>query len=365
MATDRIAKCLGVLRTQIDEACPERDKSSDGWIASAAHHQQNPSSDHEPDNNDVVHALDITNDPRHGVDCQKITETMRLAKDKRIKYVIHNRHIFGDEAYGERNHQAPWTWGPYTGVNPHTAHMHVSCNYPKALADNTAPWSLGLMPTDDTQPPVAYYPLLKQGMTGPDVVRLQTLLKVRTPLLLIDGEFGPATAAALRQYQLTRGLIADGKAGPYTWQALLVPGQTNSAGDWQQNITATVFGGPRDKERSAYDNHLISAIEKCVALPWHFTGNRPIVEVRLALMRVPTQVIEATIEDIGPWLTDDNYWTRSARPLAEAPGPLPRGPNKGKRSNGAGIDLSPALAAALGISGKGLVDWRFKPQAIV
>jgi len=356
--SDRIAKCLDVLRSQINKACPDRDKSSDGWIASAAHHQQNPTSDHEADSNGIVHALDVTNDPRHGVDGPRITETMRLAMDPRIRYVIHNRRIFGDSNYAKRNGRLPWTWGPYGGVNPHTAHFHVSCNYPKALADNADQWQIGLTPSDPTILPIPYYPQLKEGDKGADVERLQLLLKLRTPLLKIDGWYGPATAAAVRQYQLSRGLVPDGVVGTYTWKVLLSPDQTASTGNWQKGITATVFGGAGDIERSAYDNHRVSGSEKCVALPWRFIGDRPHVEVsnRSGLIE------EATIEDIGPWLTDDNYFDHAARPLAESPGPLPRGPNKGKRSNGAGIDLSPALAKALGIRGKGLVDWRFKTQ---
>jgi hypothetical protein len=44
-------------------------------------------------------------------------------------------------------------------------------------------------------------------------------------------------------------------------------------------------------------------------------------------------------------------------PLAQ---PLPSGPNAGKiPSNPAGIDLSPALAEALGHDGMGPVDWEF------
>jgi hypothetical protein len=40
--------------------------------------------------------------------------------------------------------------------------------------------------------------------------------------------------------------------------------------------------------------------------------------------------------------------------------PLTSGPNKGRIANGAGIDVSPALAKRIGMSGKGLVNWRFK-----
>jgi hypothetical protein len=69
------------------------------------------------------------------------------------------------------------------------------------------------------------------------------------------------------------------------------------------------------------------------------------------------------IRDKGPWLIDDNYWETGARPLAETCAlnrqPLPRGKYQGKIPNGAGIDLTPGAAKAIGLSGMGKVSWRF------
>ena len=75
------------------------------------------------------------------------------------------------------------------------------------------------------------------------------------------------------------------------------------------------------------------------------------------------EIVEATIEDVGPWMTTDDYWAKGTRPLAEqcyaSKTPLPSGPQKGRvPTNPAGIDLSPALAKALGIDGMGKVAWR-------
>ncbi|HYE79967.1 MAG TPA: hypothetical protein VEI97_18455, partial [bacterium] len=48
-------------------------------------------------------------------------------------------------------------------------------------------------------------------------------------------------------------------------------------------------------------------------------------------------VVEATVEDIGPWCTDDPYWVTGDRPAAED-----GVDKKGRKTNGAGIDVSPA-----------------------
>ena len=61
----RIAKSLLTLRAQIDAMAPNRNKSSDGAIGDQSHQTRN--SDHNPNADGVVTAMDITNDPEHGV----------------------------------------------------------------------------------------------------------------------------------------------------------------------------------------------------------------------------------------------------------------------------------------------------------
>lgn len=58
---------------------------------------------------------------------------------------------------------------------------------------------------------------LRPGSSGPDVEKLQTRLAELGYLPgNLDGDFGPATEAALLAFQLSRGLLADGVAGPRT-----------------------------------------------------------------------------------------------------------------------------------------------------
>lgn len=120
----------------------------------------------------------------------------------------------------------------------------------------------------------------------------------------------------------------------------------------QTEIIATVFGGESDYNVSAYDeDKVLNDVDLYVALPDRFEGERPMVRV---VNRATGMFAEASIEDVGPWNTDDPYWETCTRPQAET-----GFDEKGRATNGAGIDLSPALAAALGIDGKGKVDWDF------
>jgi peptidoglycan hydrolase-like protein with peptidoglycan-binding domain len=57
--------------------------------------------------------------------------------------------------------------------------------------------------------------ILKMGLAGEPVRRLQAKVGVTA-----DGQFGPATEKALKDWQKTNGLAADGVAGPDTFMAM-------------------------------------------------------------------------------------------------------------------------------------------------
>lgn len=57
---------------------------------------------------------------------------------------------------------------------------------------------------------------LRRGAKGPDVVRLQRLIRTAD-----DGDFGPVTDRTLRTVQTELRIVVDGIAGPQTWRALL------------------------------------------------------------------------------------------------------------------------------------------------
>jgi N-acetylmuramoyl-L-alanine amidase len=141
-----------------------------------------------------------------------------------------------------------------------------------------------------------------------------------------------------------------------------------------KNIEATVFGGAADNEYSAYPPYDSSGRgpymddeSLYVALPFSFPLDRWPDNIPMVRVFCGELSAVAPVMDKGPWMVDDDAYVNGtvARPIAETchdeDAPLPSGPNKGKvPTNRAGIDLSPALAERIGISGKGHVDWKFE-----
>lgn len=87
-----------------------------------------------------------------------------------------------------------------------------------------------------------------------------------------------------------------------------------------------------------------------VSLPYRFKGPRPKVRVWRG-----GRSVDCEIMDVGPWYDNrsgwpfDPYWETGTRPRAETD----------DRTNRAGIDLTFPADAAIGLNGKGLVDWEF------
>jgi len=109
------------LREQIDDAFPDRDRKSDGWIGDARH-QKAGTSDHVPSPIDgIVRALDIdANLDSRTNSSAYLADQIRLCakKDKRIKYVIHLGKIASAKSL--------WRFKKYRGINPHNSHIHIS-----------------------------------------------------------------------------------------------------------------------------------------------------------------------------------------------------------------------------------------------
>ena len=119
----RLSKSAIQLREQIDDAFPDRDRASDGWLGDARHSTRK--SDHNPDADGWVRAIDIDRD-LHGKGRKPdvmpdLADQIRLAGksgDKRIAYVIFNGKIASP--------RKAWAWRPYDGINKHNHHAHIS-----------------------------------------------------------------------------------------------------------------------------------------------------------------------------------------------------------------------------------------------
>jgi hypothetical protein len=61
---------------------------------------------------------------------------------------------------------------------------------------------------------------VRRGDSGPAVLELQQELVRRGAKIVPDGKFGRRTEAAVKAFQRSNGLVADGRAGPRTWKAL-------------------------------------------------------------------------------------------------------------------------------------------------
>jgi hypothetical protein len=155
-----LAPSLVKLRDQIDSRWPKRDKASDGWIGDASH--QATKSDHNPDyaNGGIVRAIDVDED---GIDTAVVLEA--VLHDPRVSYVIYEGRIWG----GTR-------WRPYTGLNAHEKHIHISLKHTKAAEQGHA-WTLAL-PTVTVKPAAVPKPAAAKPATG--IGKKQTVHLPRT-----------------------------------------------------------------------------------------------------------------------------------------------------------------------------------------
>jgi hypothetical protein len=119
----KLCKAGQQLREQFDDSFPDRDRTSDGWIADARHIAAG-TSDHIPDpKTGAVRACDFDRDvsgkPKPDLMPDIADQLRQLAKtDKRIKYLIFDAKICSAKS--------AWRWRTYTGINKHRHHLHIS-----------------------------------------------------------------------------------------------------------------------------------------------------------------------------------------------------------------------------------------------
>ena len=123
--TWRLSLAAERLRNEINTIWPKRDKKSDGAVGDTSHARRK--SDHNPDENGWVRAIDIDEDlgGKDGSDTRIANDLAdaicQIAKkDDRISYVIFEGQIWSKKS--------KWQPRKYDGVNAHLKHIHISFN---------------------------------------------------------------------------------------------------------------------------------------------------------------------------------------------------------------------------------------------
>lgn len=146
--------------------------------------------------------------------------------------------------------------------------------------------------------------ILKPNSTGKDVERLQKRLqKLGFSPGNIDGDFGPGTEAALIAYQRSKGLLADGVAGPRSLKSLglvdddnlatVIPGVTTQA--VSRLFPFTPIGNIKANLPPA-----LAGLESFGLV------DRPMVLVALATIRAETESFEPVAEYRSRYNTSPN-----------------------------------------------------------
>lgn len=201
-----LAPSLVRLRDEVNARWPNRDKGSDGWIGDPAHASR--VSDHNPDPNGMVHAIDVDVD---GIDVPTLLNA--VIGDERVWYVIYNRVIY--------SRTYDWAARVYTGSNPHVAHVHISLRYTGTAEQSTQTWLApqkrrttgGRLPTVDLSNLNAQVRKPTKSLFA--VKAVQHALNIKTKAgLKPDGWWGPNTRQAYKRYeQLIRAPRPDGVPG--------------------------------------------------------------------------------------------------------------------------------------------------------
>ncbi len=207
----RITKSLDKLRSQVNELAPKRSKASDGWLGDAKHSMRK--SDHNPEPDGTVDALDITHDPKNGVDIQRLCDAIIASKDRRVSYLICNGKIIAG-AGGPK----PWTKRVYNGANKHDKHLHVSVL--DKYQDDTAEWDIDAAFDDVRAPAPAPKPKPRPKPSAPKAEDLhdgkyhEALETIQQRLDdlgyhevgTVDGKWGTRTETAVMAFRNENGL---------------------------------------------------------------------------------------------------------------------------------------------------------------
>jgi hypothetical protein len=127
---------------------------------------------------------------------------------QRIHHYRRQRYWEAGKGWVERS---PGQGDNWIHVETHPDRWHDSTPIQSRLnGSQTAPAA----PSAPTSPKYPGKPL-KRGSKGQAVQAIQTALRIAA-----DGNFGPQTETKIKEYQASKGLLADGVVGPKTWASL-------------------------------------------------------------------------------------------------------------------------------------------------
>lgn len=199
----RVVRCLDFVLEAVNKAYPGRSKASDGSLGDQAHAARK--SDHNPDENGIVHARDFTEwDPNTPtVDLDDVAEALVnfiiSLKPAWLKYMIWRGRIMS--GFGG---PSPWIWRKYTGANGHFKHAHISAKS-TAEADGAIKFPF--------KKPGARKDGLRPGDAGKAVEFLEALLNILIPYRMNakgvmkakrikeDGWYEGETSAGVAEFQ--------------------------------------------------------------------------------------------------------------------------------------------------------------------
>lgn len=215
----QLAPCLVTLIDETDRLWPHRSRVSDGSIGDERH--QATTSDHNPRGGWVT-ALDITEDNDNGPDLWALWNHLVTSQDPRVKYLIYEGRIASSyPAHG----QPAWTSRPYSGINAHERHLHVSVLPERMHAVAMGWWGFrageGLHKPPLRIPDRPYPGVIELGDRGPAVGAWQQALAERGYPITVDGIYGEQTWTYVVDWQTKHDLFPDGVAGPRTWHTVL------------------------------------------------------------------------------------------------------------------------------------------------
>lgn len=213
---------------------------ADGTIASSSHSKW-PQSDHGRDPNGDVRAIDIGENNPGQVDF--IGEQLRLSRDYRIKYWIHDERMFSSyPAHGF----APFEWRRYTGSNGHKSHGHLSTITSTKADNDSRPFDLGLFQEIDD------VPVFDQNDWRETQKRLKMLGHDPGP---IDGLPGDLTETAVKQFEEANGFTVRGFiVSPASFRGVAV---ANTTGWRLDSLTAPLHAHDHDLPEHVHDQYLV------------------------------------------------------------------------------------------------------------